>query len=92
MKKRIRLTESDLHRVIAESVIDLLGLQYLDSDRANEILAMAKSAGSALILLNRKANEFQLYELARDSAKIYETMKDMIDRIVASMPSFNIKL
>lgn len=84
MKKTIKLTESDLHRIIMEAVGDFLG-EPLDQQTSNEILDIAKSANEALNTLNRKANEYGLYELARDSAQLTNTMENIISRIDATM-------
>ena len=82
MKKTIRLSESDLHRMVMETVHDLL---KLDNNSSTEILSMAKSAEKELVNLNQKAVEYDLYELARDSAKLTEMIRGIISRIEASM-------
>ena len=87
MKKTIRLTESDLHKMVMETVYDLFanGFLKLDDNRSIEILSMAKSAEKALANLNQKAVEYDLDELARDSAKLTEIIRSVISRIEASM-------
>lgn len=67
-----------------EAIGDILG-QPLDSNRNNEILNLAKSAENSLMSLNQKAVECNMWELARDSAKLVEMIKRIVGRINTSM-------
>lgn len=84
MKKTIKLTESDLHRIIMEAVGDFLG-EPLDQQTSNEILDIAKSAKEALNTLNRKANDYNLDLLAWESAKLVIAAENIISQIETSM-------
>ena len=84
MKRTIRLAEGDLHEIVMEAIGDVLG-QPLDGNCNNEILSLAKSAENSLMSLNQKAVECNMWELARDSAKLVEMIQHIVGRINASM-------
>jgi len=86
-KRVIRLTESDIRRIVRESVKDefLSSLSQPDDDVAAETLSLARSAYDSLCRLNRFAADNDMYELARDSAALAKYAGDLVGRIEASM-------
>lgn len=84
MKRTIRLTESDLHKVIWESVKSIIN-EELGGNNKQDIQRLAREAKIKVNELNQLALDLSLFELARDTANICKLVDDVLNRIDASI-------
>ena len=85
MKKTIRLTESELHRIIRESVDSLMDAkQPLDEETTQKIQDLANKISTNAFMLNSIAVKCDLWDLARDTSDVYNKMKSLLKRIESS--------